>query len=202
MLVVGLTGNVASGKSEVASELARLGATLVDADQLARLAVAPGTPALAAIEKRWGPAILTADGTLDRGALRRIVMADPAKRRTLEGIVHPEVKRMREELVAQARDRGDRLVICDIPLLFEAGLEHAVDRIVVVDASPALRRDRLLRLRHLDPADADALIAAQQHSATYRGKAHDVIENNGTLALLRDKARALYADLDALARSA
>ncbi len=202
MLVVGLTGNVASGKSVVAARLAALGATLVEADQLAREAVAPGTPGLAAIVARWGAQLLRADGALDRAALRRIVLADPAQRRALEAIVHPAVGILRLRRLEEARALGIRLLILDIPLLFEARLDGTVDRIVVVDAPPEVRRARLIRDRDLDPEEADALIAAQMPSATYRARAQHVIENIGTLEALRDRATALYHELDRLARSA
>src|SRR6187455_3403577 len=123
MLHVGLTGNVASGKSTVAARLASLGATVLDADRHAREALAPGTPALARVVERFGPSILDAAGALDRAALGRIVFRDAAARRDLEAIVHPEVSRRRTEDLAAARSRGDAVVISDIPLLFEAALE-------------------------------------------------------------------------------
>lgn len=202
MLVVGLTGNVASGKSVVGARLASLGAMLVDADQLAREAVAPGAPGLAAIVARWGTGVLQADGSLDRTALRRIALADPAERRALEAIVHPAVEILRSRLIADARTRGILLLVCDIPLLFEARLEGTVDRIVVVDAPAEVRRARLIRDRDLDPAEADALIATQTPSSVYRARAQHVIENSGTLESLRDHATALYHELDRIARSA
>jgi dephospho-CoA kinase len=192
MLVVGLTGNIAAGKSAVAARLAAHGVPIVDADRLAREAVAPGTPALARIVARWGAGILSDDGALDRAALRRIVFADPAERRALDAIVHPEVARRREAAVAALRARGERLVVCDIPLLFEAGLEGSVDRIVLVDAPVAVRRERLARDRDLTPAEADAMIAAQLPSATKRARAHDVLDNAGTRAELDAAVDALH----------
>lgn len=202
MLIVGLTGNIAAGKSAVAARLAARGVPVIDADRLAREAVAPGSPALAAIVARWGPSVLAPDGTLDRGALRRIVFADPAERRALDAIVHPEVARRRDEAVAAHRARGDRLVVCDIPLLFEAGLEGTVDHIVLVDAPVALRRERLLRDRGLAPDDADAMIGAQWSSADKRGRSHDVLDNTGTRAELDAAVDALHARLLGLAARA
>lgn len=201
MLVVGLTGNIAAGKSAVAARLASHGVPIVDADRLARDAVAPGSPALGRIVARWGTGILDADGALDRAALRRIVFADATERRALDAIVHPEVARLREAAVAALRDHGERLVVCDIPLLFEAGLEGSVDRIVLVDAPVAVRRERLVQDRGLSAAEADAMIAAQQPSASKRARAHAVIDNTGSRAELEAAVDALHDALRADAAS-
>ncbi|MHB1311591.1 MAG: dephospho-CoA kinase [Gemmatimonadaceae bacterium] len=192
MRVIGLTGNIAAGKSSVARLFAAWGATVIDADQLARDAVAPGSPALDAIVARWGAALRLADGTLDRAALRRIVFADPGQRAALDAMVHPAVGRLREAAVAAARARGDQLVICDIPLLFEAGLEGTVDAVVLVDAPRALRQARLVRDRVLSPAEAEAMIDAQWPSERKRGRARWVIDNAGTTAELESRARAVF----------
>ena len=202
MLVVGLTGNIAAGKSAAAARLATHGVPIVDADRLAREAVAPGSSALARIVARWGPGILAPDGTLDRAALRRRVFADADERRALDAIVHPEVARLRDEAVRALAARGERLVVCDIPLLFEVGLEGAVDRIVLVDAPVAVRRERLVRDRGLTPAEADAMIAAQHPAETKRARAHHVLENDGTRAALDAQVDALLVTLRALAASA
>ncbi|HVH39802.1 MAG TPA: dephospho-CoA kinase [Gemmatimonadaceae bacterium] len=192
MLIVGLTGNIASGKSAVAAQLASLGALIIDADILAREAVEPGRPALAAIETRWGRGVLRRDGSLDRAALRRIVFADPAERAALDAIVHPAVARLRHAAVETARRRGEPLVVCDIPLLFEAGLEGTVDRIVLVDAPAEVRRDRIVRDRGLSPEEADAMIAAQMPSEAKRARAHYVIDNDGALEELEARVDALW----------
>jgi dephospho-CoA kinase len=199
MLVVGLTGNIASGKSSVAARFAELGATVIEADRLSREAVRPGTPALAAIRERWGDAVLATDGTLDRAALRRIVFSDAAARRALEAIVHPAVHRLREVHMADARTAGARLVICDIPLLFETGLEGTVDRIVLVDAREGTRRERLMGDRGLTAAEADSMIAAQAPSSSKRGRADFIIENEGTREALRARTDEVFRELDALA---
>jgi len=202
MLVIGLTGNIAAGKSSVARLFSAWGAPLVDADVLAREAVAPGTPALRAIVARWGPGVIDGQGALDRAALRRIVFADPAERAALDAMVHPAVGQLRAAAVAAAAARGDRLVVCDIPLLFEAGLEGSVDAIVLVDAPRAVRRDRLLRDRALTPADADAMLDAQWPSADKRAAADWVIDNDGTPAELEARARVVFNALQARAVSA
>ncbi len=191
MYILGLTGNIAAGKSTVASRLAALGAHVIDADLLAREAVAPGSAGLASIVQRWGPGILAADGTLDRAALRRIVFADPAERAALDAIIHPEVARRRSRAVAAAEASGAPIVVCDIPLLFEAKLETTVDAVLLVDAPASIRRERLLRDRGLTPEEADGMIAAQMPSELKRARADFIIENVGS----RDE---LIAQVDAL----
>lgn len=197
MLVVGLTGNIAAGKSAVADRLSALGAAIVDADVLARSAVAPDTRAFARLVERFGPGIRAADGTLDRAALRRLVFGDDDARLALNAIVHPEVARLRDEAMAVHRARGTRIVVCDIPLLFEVGLERSVDRIILVDAPVALRRERLVRDRGLSAAEADAMIAAQMPAELKRGRADFVIDNAGTRSALDAQVDAIWTQLNA-----
>jgi dephospho-CoA kinase len=197
MLVVGLTGNIAAGKSAVAARLSALGAPIIDADLLAREAVAPGTPALAAIAKRFGPSVIQPNGSLDRAALRRVAFADADARAALNAIVHPEVARLREAAIELHRAEGARVVICDVPLLFEAHLEDSVDHIVIVDAPAAVRRERLIRDRGLSAADADAMIAAQMPSEDKRARADDILDNSGSRDALRDQVDALWQRLTA-----
>jgi dephospho-CoA kinase len=182
MRVIGLTGNIAAGKSTVAAGLAAAGLPVIDADTLAREVVAPGTSALAAIVARWGPTILAADGTLDRAALRRRILADPADRTALEAITHPAIAARRAARTAELAATGAPVVICDIPLLFEAQLEDTVDEIVLVDAPVAVRRARLIHDRGLAPSEADALIAAQMPAERKRAHADVVIDNAGSRA--------------------
>ncbi|HET7040080.1 MAG TPA: dephospho-CoA kinase [Gemmatimonadales bacterium] len=190
MISVALTGNVASGKSTVARLFASWGATLIDADSLVREVQQPGSPVLDAIRARFGPGMIRADGSLDREALRRVILADPRARADLEAIVHPPVQRRRAELLAQARARGDRIVVQDIPLLFEALDPAAFDVVVLVDAPEPVRRTRLIGARGLDPAEADRLIAAQLPSGPKRARSHIVIDNDGS----RDELRARAAE--------
>ena len=119
MLLVGLTGNIASGKSTVAQLLSERGATIIDADVLARRAVERGSKAFDAIVLRWGTSVQSPDGHLDRAALRRVVFGNSKELEALNDIVHPEVERLREMRIDEARRRGDRIVVCDIPLVFE-----------------------------------------------------------------------------------
>jgi dephospho-CoA kinase len=195
MLNVGLTGNIAAGKSTVVELFRTWGATIIDADSLAREAQAPGSAVLAAIAKRFGADVLAADGTLDRAALRGKVMGDDAALTALNAIVHPAVQQRRLELQRAARDRGDAIVINDIPLLFEVLDPAQFDAVVLVDAPPAVRRARLRALRGLSNEDADRMIAAQMPSERKRTQSQYVIDNAGTRAALQQQARAVFTDL-------
>ncbi len=189
--VVAVTGNIASGKSTVSRLLEQMGAARVDADQLARDVVAPGGPALAAIGARW-PSVITSDGSLDRAALRRIVFRAPLERAALEAITHPAIGALRDAAIAAARRAGAPVIVYDVPLLFEAGLEDSVDRIVLVDAPEALRRERLQRDRGLSREEADAAIAAQMPASEKRARAHHIIDNDGSEAALAEAVRQLW----------
>jgi dephospho-CoA kinase len=193
--VVGLTGNIGSGKSTVAQRFAALGATVIDADILARQAVEAGTPALKRIADRWGSTVLAPDGLLDRAALRRRVFHDPAELEELNRIVHPAVNQLRTDQIAAAHARGDRLVICDIPLLFERRLAEEFDRIVLVDASRPVRLERLVRDRGLLETEALDMITAQMPAELKRARADVVIENSGSLASLDARVAEVWADL-------
>jgi dephospho-CoA kinase len=196
MLVVGLTGNIGSGKSSVARLLGARGVPVIDADVLAREAVAAGSPALAAIVARWGAAVLAADGTLDRAALRRIVFASAPDRAALDAIVHPAVKARRDSLLAAARERGEPVVVCDIPLLFEAGLASDVDVVLLIDAPRDVRLERLVRDRGLSRAEALAMIDAQFPAETKRARSGYVINNDGTLDTLRARVDATWRSIE------
>ena len=173
MLKVGLTGNIASGKSSVARVWKEQGATIVDADELARRAVEPGTPALARIAERWGSRVLAPDGTLDRAALREIVFADEEERRALEAIVHPAVAEARRAFLR--RHAGHRIVLLDIPLLFEKGIDAEMDAVVVVSAPAHVQRRRVLRRPGMSQARLRALLASQLPDRMKRAGAHAVI---------------------------
>jgi dephospho-CoA kinase len=195
VLRVGLTGNVASGKSTVARLFRSWGATLIDADELAREAVEPGTLALARVAEHFGGDVLLRDGRLDRAALRRRVMGEADSRAALEAIVHPEVARLREAREAEARAGGASIVVHDIPLLFEKLDPASFDAVVLVDAPEPVRRERLVRLRGLTAADADALLAAQQPAGPKRARSTFVIDNDGPPAQLEARARAVWGEL-------
>jgi dephospho-CoA kinase len=199
MFLVGLTGNIGSGKSTVAQLLSERGATIIDADVLARRAVEHGTEAFRAIVERWGTSILAPDGMIDRSALRRIVFSDQAELEQLNAIVHPEVERMRAALVEQARQRGDRLVVCDIPLLFESRMTQEFDRIVLVDAPRPVRLERLVRERGLRETEAMDMIVAQMPAELKRARANFVIDNDSTLTQLDARVADVWSALVAAA---
>lgn len=198
MYRVGLTGNIASGKSAVADEWGRLGAYIIDADLLARKAVEPGSDALRRIEERFGSDVLV-NGALDRAALGRIVFGDSARRRELEAIVHPEVERLRAEEEVLAAERGHSIIVHVIPLLFETGLDSRVDAVVLVDADERVRLERLMTRRALSDRDAQAMIDAQQPAPEKRARADHVIDNNGTLEDLAERAREVWSQIVAAA---
>lgn len=195
MLLVGLTGNIGSGKSTVAQMLSERGATIIDADVLARRAVELGTAGFEKIIAKWGAAVLGPDGHLDRAALRRVVFADHEQLEELNQIVHPEVERLRGRLVEQARKRGDRLVICDIPLLFERHMTDRFDRIILVDAHRGIRLERLVKDRGLTETEAMDMIAAQMPAELKRARADFIIENDGTLTQLERRVHDVWSSL-------
>jgi dephospho-CoA kinase len=195
MLSVALTGNIGAGKSTVAGLFKQWGATVIDADQLVREAQAPGQPVLRDIASRFGAGVIFSDGSLDRPALRAKVLADPRALADLNRIVHPEVHRRRLELLGDARARGDRIVVSDIPLLFEADDPGAFDAVVLVDAPEMARRARLVASRALSPAEADRMMAAQLSSTPKRARSDYVIDNDADLPALERAARAVWEAL-------
>ncbi len=200
MLSVGLTGNVAAGKSSVLSLLKGFGATVIDADQLVRRVQQPGSHTLQTLADRFGADILLPDGHLHRPTLRRRVMGDPAALSALNAIVHPAVEQLHRDELAAAKARGDRVVVSDIPLLFEAGWESEFDLIVLVDAPRNVRRSRLITLRALTEEEADRLLASQAPAVDKRARSDVVIDNDGSWEILARRVRALWSTLDARAR--
>jgi dephospho-CoA kinase len=195
MLSVALTGNIAAGKSTVAELFRRWGATIIDADQLVREIQGPGQPLLARIAERFGADLIRPDGSLDRAGLRTRVLSNPAALAELNRMVHPEVHRRRQQLLARARERGDRIVVSDIPLLFEAGDPAEFDAVVLVDAPEPVRRARLRKYRTLEEQEADQLIAAQLSSTAKRTRSDFVIDNDDDLPALERSAASVWQAL-------
>jgi dephospho-CoA kinase len=190
---VGLTGGVASGKSTVSAILAELGAVVIDADVLAREVVAPGTDGLAAVVAAFGAGVLAPDGSLDRPALGAIVFGDEERRRELEGIIHPRVRARAAEIEAEASPGA--VVVHDIPLLTETGQASSFGAVIVVDVPVETQLARMIELRGMSRADAEARVAAQATREERLAIATHVVENTGTLEELRAKVAEVYAEL-------
>lgn len=194
-LRVGLTGGIGSGKSAVADLLAGHGAVVIDADLLARAALAPGTPGLAAVVAEFGEGVLTPSGELNRPALGEIVFADAAARARLNAIVHPQVRRLAAEQEELAP--SDAVVVHVIPLLVETGQQAAFDVVVVVDTDPEIQLERIQSRDGLTPDQAGARINAQADRAARLAAADFVIDNSGS----RDDLAARVQELWALLRT-
>lgn len=188
---VGLTGGIASGKSLVAGMFAALGVPVIDTDVLAREVVAPGAPALAEIARAFGPDVLQADGSLDRGQLRQLALGDPRRRQQLEDITHPRILALME---ARCREAGGPYQLLVVPLLVEAGLTGRVDRVLVVDCPEELQRQRLQARDGETGPGADRLLAAQLDRAGRLARADDVLDNSGPPEQARRRVAELHAD--------
>jgi dephospho-CoA kinase len=194
VLLVGLTGGIGAGKSTVADLLAERGAVVIDADDLARRAVDPGTPGFDAVVESFGPEVVTAQGELDRGRLASIVFADEEARGKLEAIVHPQVARLFAEAAEPYRDT-DAILVYVVPLLVENHLEGMFDVVVVVTAEREARVARLAQARAMTPEDIRGRMDAQLPDERRMAVAHVVIPNDGPVEELRGKVDDLWARL-------
>jgi dephospho-CoA kinase len=201
MLLVGLTGGIGSGKSTIARLLEERGAVVFDADVLAREAVAPGTPGHEAVVERFGASVLAPGGELDRDALAAIVFADPAARRDLEAIVHPEVRRLFAEGCDAYRD-SDSVIVFSAPLLVETGMHSAFDVLIVVSAPVEAQIERLLRDRGMSEEQARARIDAQAPLEEKAAVADVLVDNDGPLEELDGQVDRIWSDLRARAAAA
>lgn len=180
-MIIGLTGSIATGKSAVSRMLKQKGYPIVDADEISRLVVEPGSPVLDQIAEVFGPDHLLADGTLNREMLGKLIFNDEEKRKKLNGIIHPAV---RKEMLRQKEEwlgKGANTVIMDIPLLFESKLQSYIDKIIVVSANPTVQKERLMARNGYSTDEADARINSQLPIAEKEKGADAVIDNNGTL---------------------
>ena len=191
---MGLTGGIGSGKSTVAAMLAERGAVVVDADRLAREAVAVGTDGYRAVVDRFGPDVLAGDGALDRRALAGVVFDDPRALADLNAIVHPPVRAAIAERVAELTGT-DAVVVLEIPLLVESGRSYGASQVIVVDCPEDVAVARLAEGRGMHAADARRRIAAQASREERLAAADVVIDNSGSLDDLRRQVDAVWARL-------
>lgn len=193
MYLVGLTGGIASGKSTVASAWAELGGIEIDADQLAREVVEVGTPGLSAVRKEFGDAVIN-QGQLDRSALGKIVFADSEKRRQLEAIIHPLVKQLAKQKIAQLPQ--DSIVIYNVPLLVEASVDLDFDKVITVEAPVEKQIERLVSIRKMSREEAMARVAAQANPAQRANAADVILNSNQDLHLLLKDARRVWQQIE------
>lgn len=176
---IGLTGGIATGKSTVSQMLVARGAALIDADVVARRIMEPGHPVLAKVVERFGETVLLAGGQLNRKRLGEIVFSDPVERKALEDITHPAIRReMKAELEALERENPERLVVADIPLLYESGLENLYEKIMVVYVPRSLQLERLMQRDGLTAQQAELRLAAQMDIEEKRRRADILIDNS------------------------
>ena len=187
---IGLTGGIGSGKTTVASMLSRFGVPVIDADQVARAVVEPGTDALAKLKAHFGEEIIK-DGRLDRRRLREIIFADEAKKQWVEALLHPIIQ---AEMLRRADQQSHAYVVLEIPLLLEGGYRSLVDRVLVVDAPLNLQIDRVVMRDQVQPELVETIIRAQVSAEARLQQADDVIENAGDLAHLEQQVERLHRD--------
>ncbi len=188
--VVGLTGGIGSGKSAAADEFARLGATVIDTDEIARELTAPGGAAIAQIRERFGAQFVRPDGRMDREKMRELVFADPQARKRLEALLHPMIRAESERRIAVAEGA---YVVHVVPLLVESGsYRERVDRVLVVDCPPELQAERVRRRSGLSARAIDAIVASQAPREARLAAADDVISNSGPLAALHKRVAELH----------
>lgn len=195
MRVIGLTGGIACGKSTVAGILRELGARVVDADEVAREVLAPGSPVLARVAERFGREVLHEDGSLDRRHLAGIVFRDRQALADLNAITHPPIIEVIRRRIEEARGEGVRVLVIDAPLLLEAGMEGMVDEVWVVTCTRDQQIERLCRRTGLSPREAEARMRAQMPLEEKVRRADRVIPNQGSLAELRAEVERHWQDL-------
>ena len=192
-LILGVTGNIAAGKSTVARELAQRGAVVVDADQLAREVVEAGTKTLQRLVGEFGSGILQGDGSLDRDRLGQMVFADTKVRAVLDAIMHPEIARKSIEKLRVLKERNDiPLIVYDAPLLFEVGAESRVDKVLVVTIDPQEQLNRLMTRDHLGVSAAQQRLTAQMPQNEKVKRADFVVDNSGAEEIIRDQIDLLW----------
>lgn len=194
MKVIGLTGGIASGKSSVGAILRKSGVKVIDADEIAHRVYLPGTPGHREVLREFGPDILNRAGQIDRKRLGQIVFQSPEALKKLENITHPAIIREIDKAIDAAKSENCPLLVVEVPLLFEAGLENRFDSIWVVSSHPDIQRERLMKRNQLTVEEAAARIAAQLPLSYKEGKADVVIYNNNELIHLEDEIKRLLQE--------
>jgi dephospho-CoA kinase len=194
---IGLTGGIGAGKTQVSDYFRNLGVPVIDADQIARDVVKPGTPALSQMIHRWGPEILLSDGSLNRRRLRDIIFSRDEEKAFIEVLLHPLIQ---SEIMRRANDVTEPYVILDIPLLIEAGYLPLVDRVLVVEAPLAARISRVVARDQTSPEATEAVIRAQVNPEKRLEVADDVLSNEGDLVMLQRSVEALHHQYLKIAR--
>lgn len=191
--VIGLTGGIATGKSSIARFFSGRGIPVIDADQLARDAVRPGSPALARIISLFGMEVLSEDGALNRKKMGTLIFSDPDKRRSLEDILHPEIRKLAEMRIAKAAEEGHQRLIYMAPLLIEAGASDRVDVIWVVTVRPEIQLERLMRRDGISREEAERIVSSQMPLSEKEQHGHVVIDNSGSEEETRIALEAAWA---------
>jgi dephospho-CoA kinase len=199
MLVVGLTGGIASGKTTVSRMVAEAGVPVICADELAREAVEPGSPALEEIRREFGPDVIDSSGRLDRTRMAEVVFQDPAKRAVLESIIHPRVAQAQKNILEDLKRSGHALAVVDVPLLYEKGWDKYCDVVLVAYVPPGLQERRLMQRDNMSREEARSRLAAQMPIAEKKKRADLVVDNTGTIAETRQQMAAILKELEARA---
>lgn len=192
-MIIGITGGIASGKTAVSDYVKKLGYPVIDADELSREIMEPGSPVLNEVRKTFGKAVFQADGSLDRQALGRLVFSDRAARQQLDAITHPAIGRLAQQCFSEHRD--DALVFFVVPLLYESGMDQYCDSVWLVHVGDALREKRLMARDNIDAAYARQKMASQMTEMERLSHRPEVIRNDGDLEQLHKQVQALIKKL-------
>ena len=197
MIIVGLTGGIASGKSTVAEIFRREGGHIIDADFISREVVKPGESAWQEVVNFFGPEVLHEDRTIDRKKLGEVVFSDPEKRKKLEEIIHPKIQKERQRKINEIEKRGDHqeVVILDVPLLFELNKQGTVEKVVLVYVAPQVQMQRLMKRDGLTEEEARKRIDSQMPIASKKKHAHYVINNEGSFEQTEAQAKEVFRKL-------
>lgn len=198
MLIVGLTGGIATGKTTVANMLRGLGAHIIDLDEISHRIMAPGSDAAREIERVFGKGVIKSDGSVDRGALGEIVFSDPEARKALEDIVHPKVWEEERRIIDCIAHKDPHcIVVVDVPLLMELNLEHLFDEVIVVYAPRRVQKERLMERNGFTEQQAEARLRAQMDIEEKRLRAKWIVDNSGALEKTEEQIRKIWCVLRA-----